>query len=417
MLLTQLVEQRADALAVIGAAAQHLAQLALARQQPGLLQPRGRGLGIVQHLHGERRRDADLGAGPHHRLAHRDARPGRRHVDGLPLPADLQSPADLLGELDHQLLGQVHQRLVGGVGHVELAHAELGVVLAREPLVAEGAADLVDPVIAAHQQPLEVQLGSDAQLQVHVQGVVVGLEWFGRGAAQHRVQHRRLHLQKVPLIEEGADELDHVAALAEDLGHVRVGHQVHVPLAVAGLLVLEAAPLGRRRAHGLGQQAHLLCHDRQLAGPGEEGEPPGSQKVPGLGLLEDLVGLLAHHVPADIDLELAGAVGQLDEGRLAEAAELHGASSHREALVAQGLGLPARLLGGLGVREQGQHLPGRVGGCIPVAVRVFACLAQGLDLLLALLHQAVDVHHLFFGGLALLLTHCCLHPRQGGISG
>jgi hypothetical protein len=49
-------------------------------------------------------------------------------------------------------------------------------VLEADALVAEVAAELVDPLQAAHQQPLEVQLERDAQVQVLVKLVVVGDE-------------------------------------------------------------------------------------------------------------------------------------------------------------------------------------------------------------------------------------------------
>ena len=65
---------------------------------------------------------------------------------------DDRAPADLARQLGEELLRERHQVVVGGVGLVELEHGELGVVLARQPLVAEVAADLVDPLEAAHHQ-------------------------------------------------------------------------------------------------------------------------------------------------------------------------------------------------------------------------------------------------------------------------
>ena len=65
-----------------------------------------------------------------------------------------------------------------------------------EALVAEHAADLEDPVHAADDQPLEVQLEGDAQVQRHVERVVVGDERAGVGAAGLDVEHRRLDLDE-----------------------------------------------------------------------------------------------------------------------------------------------------------------------------------------------------------------------------
>ena len=93
-----------------------------------------------------------------------------------------------------QLLGESHHVGVVGERLVELEHRELGVVPRRQALVAEHAGDLEHPVEAADDQPLQVELGRDAQVEVHVERVVVRDERPGGGAAGDRVQHRRLDL-------------------------------------------------------------------------------------------------------------------------------------------------------------------------------------------------------------------------------
>ena len=72
---------------------------------------------------------------------------------------------------------------VVGVGLVELEHGELGIVPGGQALVAEVAVDLEHPLEAAHHQALQVQLRRDAQVQVHVERIVVGLERTRRRAA------------------------------------------------------------------------------------------------------------------------------------------------------------------------------------------------------------------------------------------
>jgi hypothetical protein len=49
-------------------------------------------------------------------------------------------------------------------------------VLVADALVAEVLAELVDLVYAPHDQPLQVQLGGDPQVEVPIEGVVVGGE-------------------------------------------------------------------------------------------------------------------------------------------------------------------------------------------------------------------------------------------------
>ena len=97
-------------------------------------------------------------------------------------------------------------RLVG------LQQRELGVVAEVDALVAERAAELEDPLHAADAQPLEVQLGGDAQVQVEVVGVDVGEERPGVGAAVDLLQDRRLDLEE-PLADQGfADRVQDSAA-------------------------------------------------------------------------------------------------------------------------------------------------------------------------------------------------------------
>ena len=100
------------------------------------------------------------------------------------------------GHERQQLLGEAHQHLVVHVGPVELEHRELGVVLRRDPLVAEVAVDLEHPLDAADRQPLQVQLRRDAQVQLHVERVVVRHEGTRQRAAGDRLHHRRLDFEE-----------------------------------------------------------------------------------------------------------------------------------------------------------------------------------------------------------------------------
>ena len=113
-------------------------------------------------------------------------------------------PQHLAGEVRDQLLGQPHHVGVVAVGLVQLEHRELGVVAGDDALVAEHPPDLEHPLEAADHEPLEVQLGRDAQVQVQVERVVVRDERLGRRAARDRVEHRRLDLDEAAVLEPAA---------------------------------------------------------------------------------------------------------------------------------------------------------------------------------------------------------------------
>ena len=95
-----------------------------------------------------------------------------------------------------------HYVVVVGVGLVAFQQGELRVVVLVDAFVAKDPANLVDLVEPAHNQPLQVQFGGNAQVELLVQGVVVGDEWPCVGAGGHRHQHRRINLQKAALVEE-----------------------------------------------------------------------------------------------------------------------------------------------------------------------------------------------------------------------
>ena len=143
----------------------------------------------------------------------RHPRPGRGEVD---LAAVARDDASCRSRRERgrgdELLGAAHRVVVVGVRLVPLEHRELGVVLERDALVAEVLADLVDALEAADDQPLEVQLGGDPQVEVAVELVVVRRERAGVGAAVERLQDRRLDLDEAGGVEVAAQRRDHARA-------------------------------------------------------------------------------------------------------------------------------------------------------------------------------------------------------------
>jgi hypothetical protein len=116
-----------------------------------------------------------------HELRHRAARPRAGEVDRRAAVLDARPARQLAHEPADHLLGQIHQVGIGGVRLVELEHRELRVVPRRQTLVAEHARQLEDALVAAHDEPLQVQLGCDPEIELGVEGVVVRDERARRG--------------------------------------------------------------------------------------------------------------------------------------------------------------------------------------------------------------------------------------------
>ncbi len=76
--------------------------------------------------------------------------------------------------------------------------------------IAEYAPQFVDAVQTSDDKSLEVEFRRNAQVEVLVEGVVVGNEGPGQCPPRRWLQHRRLHFGEVVLIEvlpHGIDDL------------------------------------------------------------------------------------------------------------------------------------------------------------------------------------------------------------------
>ena len=146
------------------------------------------------------------------------------------------------------------------------------------------------------------------------------------------MQDGRLDFEESALFEVAAAEGEGAAAGVEDFPDVGVGDEVEVALAVAEFLVLEAVPLAGQRQEGLGEEFPRGDAQGGLAGLGREVGPFDADEVAEVGVLEGFVGVFAHGVALDVDLEAVGAVLQVREKALA-----HEADGHQAAGGARGL--------------------------------------------------------------------------------
>jgi hypothetical protein len=192
------------------------------------------------------------------------ASPWAREAHLLALVSERGRAEDLAPQMGEHLLRQGHEVLVVRVGLVEFQHRELGVVLRRDPLVAEAPVDLIDAVEPADHQPLQVQLGGDAQVQRHVQRVVVRHEGLGRRPAGDGLHHRRFDLEEAARVQKSAHLTDQPALDHEHLADLGVHHEVHVAAPVPGLDVPEPVPFLRQRPERFGEELETPNGDGQL---------------------------------------------------------------------------------------------------------------------------------------------------------
>ncbi len=266
----------------------------------------------------------------HDEVLDRHAAEGRAEIERLALVLHLAGAADHVRDALEHPLDHVHQVAVVRVGLVQLQHREFRVVPRRQPFVAEVAVDLVHAFEPADDEPLQVQLGRDAQVHVDVERVVVRDERLRDRAARNHLQHRRLDFHEVERVEEAAQVLHDARARAEHLAALVADDQVDVALAVALLDIGQAVPLVRQRPQRLDQQPQLLDLDRELAGARLEQRAFGADDVADVPALELVVGLAERGLLQE-QLDRAAAIGNPGERRLAHDALRHHAAGHRHA--------------------------------------------------------------------------------------
>ena len=218
------------------------------RAQQAVNQPAAAGLGIRLHaqlLPHDRCQTRRVGMvfvvnarGVQDGLAQRQPPPGRAQVYLVAFIDQLTSAQHLVRHEDDHLLNAAHHIMIVGVGLVELQLGELWVVLEADTLVAEVAADLVHPFEAADDEPLQIQLVGDAQIEVLMQLVMTGEERTSRRAAVDRLQNGGFHLQEAVVVQVSPQTAEDASAGNENLAHLGVGDQVQVSLAIASFHVL-----------------------------------------------------------------------------------------------------------------------------------------------------------------------------------
>lgn len=241
-----------------------------------------------------------------------------------------------LGDLDHLA--------VVGVGLVELHHRELGVVTSADALVAKDAADLEDPLHAADDEALEVQLERDAQVELHVERVVVGDERAGMGTTRLHVQHRRLHLDVAAAVQRAPEAGDDLVADAERAPGLLVDDEIRVALAEAGVGVGEAVPLVGERAHRFRQQLEVLHLHAQLALASGHDRAVHAHPVAEVEVAQRLERFVADDGFGDEQLHFVVAVAHRGEDELAGVAHQHHAPGDGHLGLGFGAGIEGAVL-------------------------------------------------------------------------
>ena len=199
-----------------------------------------------------------------------------------------------------------------------------------DPFVAKVLGYLVDPIHAPHDEPLQVQLVRDPQVEITVQGEVPGNERAGRGSPVEGLEDRCLDLHEAVVVQKAPSPGDDACAGPEHFADVGVDRQVGVALAVACLAVGESG-VGdsvagtavhlhlpeREWAQRLAEESEFLRMDGDLPHARAKQAPFDADPVSQIQQVEEGVKVLPDHVALEVDLDPARVVLQVREGTAA----------------------------------------------------------------------------------------------------
>ena len=141
----------------------------------------------------------------------------------------------------------------------------------------------------------------------------MGAERFRRGAARHRLQHRRFHFLESFRLHESPDLAHDRDPLLEHISRMLVRDQVEIALAIPRLDVLEPVPFFRQRPERFSEQLELVNLQRRLAGFGEETFAFDADEIAEIDELETLDHFRADFFRVDVNLDASRRIAQVDE--------------------------------------------------------------------------------------------------------
>ena len=214
-------------------------------------------------------------------------------------------------------------------------------MVAVHTLVAEVLSDFIHALKAAHDETLQVQLGGDAQVEVHVQRIVVGDEGAGTGTAGNTLQNGSFDFGIACLVQHLAHGFHHERALLEGFLDIGIDDKVHVALAIAQFGVIKAVVghaillLDHRQGfQALGQNGDFLGQDGDFARLGAKHRTLDTNKVAQVEQLLEyciivrLVVIGTEVIAAHIYLDAALGVKQFGETGLTHDTAAHHTTSH-----------------------------------------------------------------------------------------
>src|SRR5580658_7871435 len=112
-------------------------------------------------------------------------------------------------------------------------------------LVAKIPVDLEDPLDAAHQQPLQIKLRRDPEIQVQVESIVMRDKGPSGRATVDGLEHRSFYFEKSARFQLPPQRGDNLRSRYEDLSGIGIRDQIEIALAIPNFDIFQAMPFLR----------------------------------------------------------------------------------------------------------------------------------------------------------------------------
>ena len=201
-----------------------------------------------------------------------------------------------------------------------------------DSLVAETPVDLEDPLEPTDHEPFKVELRSDPEKELHVEGVVMRPERFGCCSSGDGMEHGGFDLTETLAVKEFTDSLNDKGAREEDLFDLRVGNQIEIAPAIPNLNVGKAMPLLRKGTKRFSEETELLNLKGKLSCLRPENFPFQSDEISDIESFKELEGFFTDDLFLKVNLYLSIPVLDLNKTGLAEIPDGHDPSCKAEGL-------------------------------------------------------------------------------------
>ena len=223
-----------------------------------------------------------------------------------------------------------------------------------DALVAEIAVDLINAIQSADHKPLQIKLRRNAQVQIHIESIMVCDERPRRGSPQNRMHHRCFHFHVAALVKKTPNFPNDFRARNENFSRAVIHNQVKITPPIALLDIRKPVPFLRQRQQRLAEQFELRYPHGQLIRLRSEQMPADADDVAQIEQLKQLELLRTHHVELHIELQARAVPQNVTESSLPVRPERDDAPRHSHVHM-----LRSQLLGS-SLAEFLGHLPGRV---------------------------------------------------------